>query len=115
MWVYARHPDTGELVPVGQIKDGRFIKKVRTRQKLRVMDAYGIDASVVEELRKQGVTEIELHEVDTGKLYNLPLPVFLEKAVIRSIGKFPPRLYLPLRYWATEEGGEESPPNRNFR
>lgn len=82
-------------------RDGIFRKTVKLRQKLLVMDAYGIDDSNLRELQALGCRGIELTERDTGRRYYIDFPTFETKAVSRQIGKFGVRYYLPLKYWTT--------------
>lgn len=90
--------------------DGVFRKRVELRQKLLVMNAYGIDEQSFRELAAFGCKAIQLTERDTGRVYIVDFAAFKAKAVPRTIGKFGLRYYLPLRYWrATEKaaGGAE--------
>ncbi len=83
--------------------DKVFCKSVELRQKLLVMDAYGIDEENFRELNAFGCKAIELRERDTGRRYFIDFDTFKAKAVPRQIGKFGLRCYLPLRYWQTLE------------
>ncbi|MDN5331415.1 MAG: hypothetical protein PWP45_640 [Tepidanaerobacteraceae bacterium] len=83
--------------------DKVFRKSVETKQKLIVMDAYGIDEPNFEELKALGCEMIELIERDTGKKYLIDFATFEKMAVPRKIGKFNVRYYLPLRYWRKVE------------
>lgn len=79
--------------------DKVFRKSVELRQKLLVMDAYGIDEQNFRELQALDCRAIELTERDTGRKYFIDFHTFTAKAVPRQIGKFGVRYYLPLRYW----------------
>jgi len=83
--------------------DGIFRKTVKLRQKLLVLDAYGLDKQNVDELFAFGCTGIQLTEKDTGRKYRVDFDTFKSRAVPRQIGKFGLRYYLPLRYWTVEE------------
>lgn len=83
--------------------DRVFRKSVAQRQKLVVMDAYGIDEENFRELTAFGCKAIELWERDTGRRYLIDFDTFKAKAVPRTIGKFGLRYYLPLRYWRVLE------------
>lgn len=83
--------------------DKVFRKSVETRQRLLVLDSYGIDAENLEELATYGCKAIELTERDTGRIFTVDFATFKAKAVPRSIGKFGLRYYLPLRYWQVSE------------
>lgn len=98
----------GRRVVSGRLgRDGIFRKSVETRQKLFVLDAYGIDEANVNELKALGCRAIELRERDTGRIYRIDFSRFVEKAVPRQIGMFGVRYYLPLRYWQTTEQAAE--------
>lgn len=87
--------------------DKVFRKSVERRQKLLVMDSYGIDAENLQQLETLGCRAIELTERDTGRKYTIAFAVFKAKAVPRQIGKFGLRFYLPLRYWRVSETPEK--------
>jgi len=92
-------------------RDGVFRKRVELRQKLLVMNAYGIDEQNFRELAAFGCKAIQLTERDTGRVFIVDFDAFKAKAVPRQIGKFGLRRYLPLKYWRTIEpaaaGGAE--------
>jgi len=83
--------------------DKVFRKSVELRQKLLVLNSYGIDEQNFRELNAFGCKGIELTERDTGRRYFIDFDTFKAKAVPRQIGKFGLRYYLPLRYWQTLE------------
>lgn len=84
-----------------------FRKTVELRQRLLCFDAYGLDLSYVEKLKAFGCRVIELREKDTKKTYRVDFDLFLKKAIRRAIGRFPVRLYLPLKHW--DEPGKPKP------
>jgi hypothetical protein len=79
--------------------DGVFRKSVALRQKLLVLDSYGLDESNFQELRALGCKGILLSERDTKTNFYVDFDTFASKAVPRKIGFFGLRRYLPLRYW----------------
>lgn len=84
----------GNLTP-----DGIFLKTVERRDKLLVLDAFGFDISYMRDVFAQGCNYIKLRVKDTGERYSIDVDTFKKNAVTRSIGKFGPRLYCPLKYW----------------
>jgi len=70
-----------------------------------VLDAYGIEATVVEELNKLGCKKICLN-VDKTDVYEVDFATFYDKAVRRTFGNSSYQYYLPLSYW-TKLGGPE--------
>lgn len=85
--------------------DKVFRKTVQAKQKLIVLDSYGIDAITVEDLKTLGCRAIELFEQDSGTKFTIDFATFQAKAIPRAIGKFTLRYYLPLRYWRRQGGG----------
>jgi hypothetical protein len=88
--------------------DKVFFKKVMTYQKLRVLNAYGIDKDNINKLQPLDCKIIKIYEADTGTIYSMSFAEFQEKAVLRKIGKFGPRYYLPLEYWQAASVGAAS-------
>lgn len=84
-------------------QDKVFHKSVSLRHKLLILDAYGIDEPNFQELKAFKCREIELTERETGKKYRIDFDTFQAKAILRQIGHFGPRRYLPLRYWKVIE------------
>lgn len=90
----------GKSIVAGNLTcSGVFKKTVEQRDKLLVLDAYGFDVAYMRDVMAQGCKLINLRVKDTGENYRINIKTFKEKAVIRSIGKFPQRMYVPLRYW----------------
>jgi hypothetical protein len=72
---------------VGELRDGIFRKKVSgSKHLLKMMDAWGIDSSIVDELEKQGVAEIRIKDIETESVYKTSLDVFLGHSVSRDFG-----------------------------
>lgn len=72
---------------VGELKDGIFRKKVSgSKHLLKMMDAWGIDKYIVEELKKQEVEEIRIKDIETDSVYKTSLDVFLGHSVERNFG-----------------------------
>lgn len=70
---------------VGRLpNDKKYRKEVDSRKhKLKIMDAYGIDKYIVEDLRNELCTEIRIRETDTGKILSISMEDFLEHCVTR--------------------------------
>jgi len=93
----------GRRVVVGELENGVFRKKVKLRQKLQVMDAYGFDEDYFSILDSAGCKQIELVEKETENVYRIDFKTLKTKGIWRKIGKFGKRVYLPLKYWQCEE------------
>jgi hypothetical protein len=76
---------------------------------LKVFGAYGIDAETVTELRERDCQTIEIRERDTSVVYRIPFNLFLEKSVIRALGRYGPRHYCRLSWWTKTPAGGSSP------
>ena len=80
-----------------------FYKAVSTRSKLLVLNAYGIEKCVVEELKAKGCKLIRIEEVNTGNIFEIDFDKFVEKAILRTFGNSTEQYYLPLKYFTKVE------------
>lgn len=92
----------------GELIGDIFYKRVNTSQKLKILDTYGIEASVVESLRERGCKKIIVKEEDTRKEYKIDFETFYNKAIRKTFGNSSYQFYLPLRCWGRtgEDKGE---------
>ncbi|MBE3578866.1 hypothetical protein [Caldanaerobacter subterraneus] len=93
-----KNPVTGKKVLTGELLGDTFVKKVKSGSKLKILDAYGIEASVVEDLKEKGCRKILLIE-DGARKYQVNFDVFYAKSMRRTIGNSSYQFYLPLKYW----------------
>jgi len=93
-----QNPITGKKVFAGELIEDTFNKKVKTNQKLRILDSYGIEASVIEDLKKRGCKKIVLQE-DGKREYAVDFTTFYTKAIKKAFGNSSYQFYLPMRYW----------------
>lgn len=93
-----RNPITGKKVVVGELVGNAFYKKVKANQKLQVLNAYGIEATVIEDLREKGCQKIILEE-DGKRTYAVNFLTFYTKAIRKRFGNSSRQFYLPLKYW----------------
>lgn len=83
------------------MNDGIYRKKVDSKKhKLRVMDAYGVDLDIVNELKNAGCTEIRILEIDTSIILSISFLEFVEKGVTRNLDG--EQVLLPVKYFKTE-------------
>lgn len=80
-----------------------FYKAVSTHSKLLVLNAYGIEKCVVEELKERGCKLIQIEEINTGNIYEIDFAKFIEKAILRTFGNSTEQYYLPLKYFTKVE------------
>lgn len=78
--------------------DGVYRKVVNSeKHRLRVMNAYGIDKVIVDELTKLHTTEIRIKEEDTGVIWKVDFQHFVDTGVERNLDT--PQVFLPVRYF----------------
>lgn len=93
-----QNPITGKKVFAGELIEDTFYKRVKSNQKLQILDSYGIEAGVIEDLKKRGCKKIVLIE-DGKKEYSVSFATFYTKAVKKTFGKSSYQFYLPMKYW----------------
>lgn len=74
--------------PIGTFdrEDNVFRKQVSVkRHLLKIMDAWGIQENVIDELTDTGAT-IQIHEREDDKIYSISVDDFLAHAVVRDFG-----------------------------
>lgn len=82
----------------GWIRDGVFKKRVHSQKhKMKILDAYGIEKFVVDELDTLDVTEIRIKEEDTGNVFSIPYTDFKEKRFLKDFQT--PQYFLQLKYF----------------
>jgi hypothetical protein len=64
---------------------------------MKILDAYGIEGFVVDDLDSMGISEIRIKEDDTGNVYSVPYEVFLEKRFLKNFQT--PQYFLPLKHF----------------
>lgn len=89
-------------------EDGNYRKNVDSRKhKLRIMDAYGIDEDIVQELIKEGVKEIRIRETDTGVILSTSMENYMEHSVTRNFESL--QRFLSKKYFETNENALLTP------
>lgn len=84
--------------------DNKYLSKrhsVKKRHIFGQMDAWGIDADVINELREKQCDEIKILDADTSIVYTTSLQNFNDKAVFRNHET--PQLFMSRKYWTTYE------------
>ncbi len=83
---------------VGELNDDVYIsKRSKSKHLLRVMDAWGIDKSILKELEEEGCERIEIYDEENEEMYGIALETLKEKGVERNfVG---PQIFLPRKYW----------------
>ncbi|MBX4188185.1 MAG: hypothetical protein KW793_03575, partial [Candidatus Doudnabacteria bacterium] len=86
----------------GTWKDGIYRKRVDSRKhRLRVMDAYGIDAEIVRQLVGIGTKEIRILETDKNIVLSVSFAEFMAKGV--SLVLDGEQIFLPVKYFTKEK------------
>lgn len=86
----------------GRLSDDLIYRKEvdSKKHKLHIMDAYGIDKSIVDDLRNDGCTEIRIRENGTRVLC-ISMEDFTEKSVLRNFDT--PQLFVSVKYFTEKE------------
>ena len=82
----------------GWIIDSVFKKRVNSRKhKMRMLDSYGFEESLVKDLDSMGITEIRIKEDDTGNVFSVPYELFKEKRFLKNFQT--PQYFLQMKYF----------------
>lgn len=81
--------------------DRKKFRKVVSKDKhlLRVMDAWGIEAYVVNDLKRKKCEQIRIKETVDNLVYIVDFKEFVEKGVTRNFGS--EQVFLPRKYFKT--------------
>jgi len=84
---------------IGTLKDGIFRKKVqKSKHLMRINDSWAIQLDALNQLHKQGCTEIRILETEENKVYSTPLEkIWKEGTVMHFDGD---QAFLPRSEWA---------------
>jgi len=84
----------------GQIIDHTLYKIVQESKHLhRKKQAWGFDEELIQEAELMGVSDIVLHDTETGLYYKSDINHFLDHADLDMYGKNGWQYFLPLEYW----------------
>lgn len=89
---------------IGELVDNIFIKKVREKQHLfRVLDAWGIDASVFRNYLLPNNAKIKIFDMENGKVYITDAKTYKEKGQYYHFKKaghdYSPQIFLSRKYF----------------
>lgn len=88
------------LQRIGWLSQGVYRKVVSKKKHLfRVMDAWGIEASVVRELDSKKCKQIRIKELDNNIVYVVSFNEFKKKGVTRTFET--EQVFLPRKYFDT--------------
>ncbi|GFP35660.1 hypothetical protein HKBW3S43_01449 [Candidatus Hakubella thermalkaliphila] len=91
---------------VGEIDGRLFRKKVKKSCHLmRALDAWAVQAEVVERAQKEGIDMVVVEDVESGVTYLVPLDLLRQKGIQRDFGHGP-QIFLPRRFWNKEAFGQ---------
>ena len=89
---------------IGKVLGDTYTKKVKKSKHLMIiLNAWGIDKSVVDNLVKSGVTKVLIHETEEKIDYFVPLSEFIEKGIERDYGHSP-QVFLSLHHFIQQKG-----------
>lgn len=82
----------------GYLIDDTYRKHVKaSKHLLKVMDAWGISKSIVDDLKSLKTQYIRIKDDESDKIYAITLDKFIELGVERDFGEV--QIFLPLQYW----------------
>lgn len=85
---------------IGLLEGGVLqIERSNKKHFYRKLNAYGMDKGVLEHLQTLSCTSIQLHEKETGDVYETTLEQFLRKGLPNHYQGHGAQLFLPLRRW----------------
>ena len=88
---------------VGELAGDIYRKKVEgSKHLLKMMDAWGIDKSIVVELVSLGAQEIRILDTETDIVYSIPVTTFVDKSVVRDFGDTE-QMFLSRHFFTKEE------------
>lgn len=88
---------------IGKISRNVFVKKVKkSKHLLRKWNSWGIDEEVVDELVKEGIQNIKIHETEEQEIYLVSVKEFAEKGVLADFGHSR-QIFLPLAKFNKEK------------
>lgn len=83
----------------GWITDGVFKKRVDSKKhKMKILDAYGIEKSVVDELDAMDIKEIRIKEEDTGTVFITSYENFISHRFLKDFQT--PQYFLCLKHFS---------------
>ena len=88
---------------IGKLHDDGVYRahKKGSKHTLKIMDAWGIDASVFSELKERGCTELRFLDDETGIVYAVTLADFESHMVERDFDGL--QVFVSKKYWRQEE------------
>jgi hypothetical protein len=86
----------------GELHDDVY-KSIRRykRHRLKILDAWGIDAKIVGDLEEDGCKEIRIFDQDYNKIYTVSFLTFKIYAIVRNYAGS--QFFLPIKYWTVHE------------
>lgn len=77
-------------------------KRKKSKHLLIVMDAWGLDQDIADQLAQEGCVEIRVLDEESGDVYSVSFELFMDKGIAKNfVG---PQLFLPRKYWELTEG-----------
>lgn len=86
----------------GWFNYGTYYKEVNSKKHLmKIYNAYAISQDIVHELDIMETKKIRLREKDTGRIFEVSMDNFLDKAFVKDWdGK---QYFLPLKHWTLQD------------
>ena len=95
---YGEHGKVAGTLVKGIYYSRRSMKK----HLLVLLDAWGIDERILEQLKEEGCFEIRILDLDTGNVYSSTLKDFAVDGIPKDFNHNK-QVFLPIRYWKKEK------------
>lgn len=84
---------------VGELKDGIFRKRVKlSKHLLKMMDAWGIDKAIIDNLEMQRCKEIRILDEEYDVVYSIPFLDFKYRGIPKDFGE-DAQLFVPREHF----------------
>lgn len=92
--------DNGNRKVIGHIRgDTFYTTRKKSKHLLRKLNAWGIDAEVLNDILQGQVKYIEVRDLEEDKTYLAKVETFIEKGKYLHFKPHRAQCFLPLRYW----------------
>ena len=88
---------------IGELSKKVFRKRVKlSKHLLKMMDAWGIDESVIDSLKDHRCEEIRLLDEEHNIVYSIPFDEFRNRGILKDFGESP-QLFVSRDFFTTEQ------------
>jgi len=94
---------------VGKVSQGKFKRRIKySIHALQKPPALALSLDVLRQMEQAGTHEIEMTDIESGKIFRTTLAKFYRFAIPIQRGNFGRQLALPIKYWEIFSKGEKA-------